>query len=105
MTLDEILVATQPLVEEMRRRYNIANPDSTVNEIQAIKGRKYVRLMRGVQGYPKPFLVEGFVDNAGFILFGAYDGPYKYVSAVRGNVFSEDKGFEALCSSGHLRYL
>jgi len=106
MTLDEILKHAQPLVKEMHRRHYFSYPDSTVSKFEAIKGRKYVRLMRGFIDSDAPgFIVEGFIDIDGNILFGAHDGPYKYASAIRGNIFSDQKGFEAIAPTGHLLYL
>lgn len=108
MTLNEILAAAQPLVAEMNVRFAEANPSSNMGIIDAVVGRKYVRLMRGEigrDGKPYMFLREGFIDPEGNILFGNYYGPYKYASAKRGNIFDPDQGFGALASGGLLRYL
>jgi len=108
MTLNEILKAAQPLVAEMNVRFAESNPTSNMGIIDAVAGRKYVRLVRGEigrDGKPWLFMREGFIDIEGNILFGDYYGPYKYASAKRGNIFDPDQGFGALAAGGLLRYL
>ncbi|QDH49161.1 hypothetical protein PHYNN_79 [Pantoea phage Phynn] len=106
MSLDLIMQAGKPLIEEMTHRHRIKFPFSGCGNFNLSKGRKYVRIMRGYTGsISEGFIVAGFIDKDGNILFGAHDRPYKWDSAKRGNIFDPDKGFGALCDGGLLRYL
>ena len=108
MTLDEIIVKAQPLIEEMARRGNKNNPGYYLFGLK--KGKKYVKIMSGTTSQFNPegtalTRCEGFIDENGNILFSAsYYSPAKGTSAIRGNL-DVNNGFDALDDSGNIRYI
>ncbi|QFR55885.1 hypothetical protein JC221_239 [Yersinia phage JC221] len=108
MTLDEIIVKAQPLIEEMARRRNKDKPSYYLFGLK--KGKKYVKIMRGTVSQFNPagtdlIHCEGFIDENGNVLFPAsYYSPAKGASAIRGNL-DVNNGFDALDDSGNIRYI
>lgn len=97
MTLNDIVVHAQALVDEMNARKGIDN-------VELVIGQKYVKIISDRNTETKYHYTEGFIDINGNVLYGDYYRPSKGKYAARGNIFSDKKGFEALNESGYVRY-